>query len=835
MRKLLKVVLLVMPVVMLVSHYGMFIFQSKSTFAGQLKIAFASSLTGPGQEGAQEMLRAVQVYANDANTIGGVDELKVEIIPFDDTNDPDKARAVAEKISSDQSIVAVIGHNYSSASIAAGPVYARAGIPAITPSSTHPDVTRNNPWYFRTIFSDTSQGDFLAQYARDGLNGHAVGVLASDDLYARNIASSFCTAAGLAGLEINGTWWVEPKTPGFEAAIDKAVAGLKALPEDAIILLATHFAPAVTIVRKLRDAGIKNRILGPDSLGATGFTKAFSGFAKDQARPGFYTNGIYVAVPFMTDTGNREARRLIERLEADHGPLKNWGAPYAYDAVKLIVTAAHRAQLRSNGLAGADARKAVQEQLVAMHAQALAITGATGLLRFDTDNTPTKPLEIGQFRGHLVSSLVQLTFDGEADEAGKSRLHKTPVVYVGALFDRIDGIDQKSRTARLSFDLWFRFQGDSPVSDIVFSNAVEPIRMGEPVERVSSKGIEYRRYHVSGRFSLNFDDHRPAADGLIAGLQFTHRTLSYDQLIYVAESGGQAATASSSALATLSETIVPGTDWRINHIYANANIVDRPTLGKPSQVDSGSSSQPFSNFVERVELAPYENSLRRQLTGDTALWAAVAASLALLVCLIIDTGRPKDRSRRRMLTLTVVASGAFLLASEAEIYHLLSIATLEWAQAPLITFFNGLWWVVPASLANMFIDRFIWNKLEEATGHVVPKVIRSFVSAAIYLVAMVGILANVLQKDVTGLIATSGVMAMIIGLALQSNLSNIFSGIVLNLERPFRPGDWIKIGDAPVGRVVDISWRAMQIRAFQNSVISIPNSMVAASRIENFT
>ena len=331
-------------------------------------------------------------------------------MPFDDANDPDKARAIAETIASDPSIVAVIGHNYSSASIAAGPVYARAGIPAITPSSTHPEVTRGNPWYFRTIFSDATEGDFLAQYARDVLNGHTVGVLASDDLYARQIADSFSTAAGLAGIEIKETWWVDPTTPGFEAAIDNAVAGLKALPEDMIILLATHFAPAVTIVRKLRDAGIKNRILGPDSLGATGFTTAFSGFAKDQVRPGFYTNDIYVAVPFMNDTGNKEARRLIERLEADHGPLKYWGAPYAYDAAKLIVTAAHRAQLRSNGLAGAEARTAVQEQLIAMHAQASAVTGATGLLRFDTDNTPTKPLEIGQFRGQLVSSLVQLTF-----------------------------------------------------------------------------------------------------------------------------------------------------------------------------------------------------------------------------------------------------------------------------------------------------------------------------------------------------------------------------------------------------------------------------------------
>ncbi|MEI6560389.1 MAG: mechanosensitive ion channel family protein [Rhodospirillaceae bacterium] len=422
-----------------------------------------------------------------------------------------------------------------------------------------------------------------------------------------------------------------------------------------------------------------------------------------------------------------------------------------------------------------------------------------------------------------------MTFNGDGDgETAGTRLRKTPVVYTGIALDRIEAIDLTTGTAKISFDLWFRFQGAPPVADILFSNAVEPIALGSPAESVSVNGIEYRLYRVSGRFKTNFDERRATPGGLITGVQFAHRTLSRDQLIYVVDPAGV-----TPEMTALSKSVMRGSEWRIARGNATADIVDRPTKGNPLQGLTGSESRPFSNFVYWVELGPRDPSLRRQLTGETALSAAVVATLALIAALIVDAGGPLRPWRRARLIVVALAAALFLLTSESAVFDSIASVGLDWAESPVMAFYDFLWWLVPAILVNQAISRFAWEQLEKVSKRIIPRVIKTFVSAPVYFVAFFGIFANVFQRDVTSLIATSGVLAMIIGLALQSNLSNIISGIVINLARPFRPGDWVRVGDAPMAKVLDISWRAVKVQTFSNSVISIPNSVAASSRIEN--
>ncbi|MBF0383066.1 MAG: mechanosensitive ion channel, partial [Magnetococcales bacterium] len=64
---------------------------------------------------------------------------------------------------------------------------------------------------------------------------------------------------------------------------------------------------------------------------------------------------------------------------------------------------------------------------------------------------------------------------------------------------------------------------------------------------------------------------------------------------------------------------------------------------------------------------------------------------------------------------------------------------------------------------------------------------------------------------------------------------NIFSGLAINMERPFRTGDIVKIGNNPVGTVLDLGWRTTRIQTPINTVVSIPNHSVGDVTIENFT
>ena len=85
------------------------------------------------------------------------------------------------------------------------------------------------------------------------------------------------------------------------------------------------------------------------------------------------------------------------------------------------------------------------------------------------------------------------------------------------------------------------------------------------------------------------------------------------------------------------------------------------------------------------------------------------------------------------------------------------------------------------------------------------------------------------------LIATSGVFAIILGLALQSTLNDVFSGIALNLGRPYAIGDWIVLSDGIEGRVVETNWRATHLLNGTNDLVILPNSDLAKVRLTNMS
>jgi CRP-like cAMP-binding protein len=83
------------------------------------------------------------------------------------------------------------------------------------------------------------------------------------------------------------------------------------------------------------------------------------------------------------------------------------------------------------------------------------------------------------------------------------------------------------------------------------------------------------------------------------------------------------------------------------------------------------------------------------------------------------------------------------------------------------------------------------------------------------------------------LLATSGAVAIILGLALQSTLGDVFSGVVLSFSRPYRPGDWISIDGGTDGRVIEMNWRATHVLTGRRDLAIVPNSTIAKSKIVN--
>ena len=113
------------------------------------------------------------------------------------------------------------------------------------------------------------------------------------------------------------------------------------------------------------------------------------------------------------------------------------------------------------------------------------------------------------------------------------------------------------------------------------------------------------------------------------------------------------------------------------------------------------------------------------------------------------------------------------------------------------------------------------------------RLLQDIVVGVVYFGGALSILTFVFGIPIGTLVATSGLVAIIVGLALQSTLNDVFSGIALTLGRPYVIGNWIALTDGTEGRVIESTWRATHILTGSNNVVVLPNSVLARLGVTN--
>ncbi|CAB3792183.1 mechanosensitive ion channel domain-containing protein [Pararobbsia alpina] len=187
---------------------------------------------------------------------------------------------------------------------------------------------------------------------------------------------------------------------------------------------------------------------------------------------------------------------------------------------------------------------------------------------------------------------------------------------------------------------------------------------------------------------------------------------------------------------------------------------------------------------------------------------------------------------RHKLALTAIRLVLFVGFSWLLFTHGMSpIEGPAWPGQPVVQIVSQvleiLWWLMGARLGVMLLDvvfmRRSWHQ---------ERLFQDLLGAVVFLAAMVASIAYVLHWPVRGLIATSGALAIIIGLAVQSTLSDVFSGLVINTTQPYQPGDWINV-DGVEGTVVEMNWRATHILNAKGNTVVVPNNVAAKTKITN--
>ncbi|ELS02642.1 ABC-type branched-chain amino acid transport system, periplasmic component [Xenococcus sp. PCC 7305] len=828
-----------------------------------LIIAVSVGIDQPIDIGVDQAIKGVEEYIAEVNQKGGINGKKLKLELFNDGNNPEQAREVAEEIAQESNALVVLGHYYSSSSIAAGEVYQEFGVPAITGGATADEVTKGNNWYFRTLVNGSSQMDFLAFYLQEVLGYSQVSlVYDAEEDYSNSVKQAFIQGAAEHQVTIQNQWNIAAaNNTELKQNIENLVAELAdAKPEEvgAIVVLVIE-DPAEQIITAIKRQGLSYPIIGGDTLSSGTFVQRFANYPEEQAQPGYFTNGIYSISQIIFDVLGERAQKFKNRYLKKYNQEPGWVAATFYNSAKVAIAALERAEVTGNPNLLAQERRKVRNQITLMNSLETSVPGINGAIYFDAEGDSAQNVAISvTVNNQLVSALEQLTplavtksqeetatdlTEGTIVQFGEQFLNRTNVVYTGVRPRHISNLDLEQKTFQLDFDLWFRYrtpentQNTIPIADIQFLNAVGEIDLGKPTTKVVKNNVAYDLYQVSGTFNLNFLESDRNFGEHILGINFINQQIGQNHLLYVIDSLGLGPNADQSLVELLQNDQVLSSDtgWQIERATFFQDSTEQETLGNPIVLTNQGIDAQFSRFNLAIVISQEQLNFRRKIGRSSAIYLWILAAVIIYFLSFKKNSQRIKLSELQIWGLKLVSSLILLFATEIILVKSLEKLIIREYTEFIILIFDTLWWIVPAYFFGEALELFFWKPLEQKTGQAVPTLVHRMVLMVVYLLTFFCVIAYVFNQPLTSLLATSGLALTIIGLAIQINISNIFSGLAINLERTFQVGDYIEILDEGVkGYVADITWRATHIETLSGNTILIPNSVINDKTVINY-
>jgi small-conductance mechanosensitive channel/CRP-like cAMP-binding protein len=139
--------------------------------------------------------------------------------------------------------------------------------------------------------------------------------------------------------------------------------------------------------------------------------------------------------------------------------------------------------------------------------------------------------------------------------------------------------------------------------------------------------------------------------------------------------------------------------------------------------------------------------------------------------------------------------------------------------------------VVVVALINRYLWDYYFEKKKQTT---IPHFLREMVALLVFLIALLLVLSFVYHAEaqLKGLLAGSGIIAIILGFAGQNLFGGIIAGISLQISRPYKVGDWLQVGER-FAEVMEINWRSTRLRTNDAIYLDIPNNEIVRQTIVN--
>jgi branched-chain amino acid transport system substrate-binding protein len=342
-----------------------------------IKVGFFGALTGPTATFAISGRNGALLAVDQINRSGGVLGNSIVLLSEDDRGEPSEAASVASKLITRDHVVALIGENASSRSLAAAPIAQTYHVPMISPSSTNVDVTKKGDYVFRVCFTDPYQGRVLAVFARRNLDAKTAAILvdARSD-YSVGLAEAFRKDFVAMGGRIVS----EVKYSEGDSDFSAQLTAIRSDRPD-VLFIPGYYTDAGLIARQARSLDLKAVLLGADGWDSPKLVEI----------GGPAIEGAYLSNHYSVDDPAPAVRAFVDAYRARYGVLPDSIAALSYDATRLLADAIDRA--------GSTEGKRVRDAL----ASTRDFHGVTGTITMDADRNPVKPavilkVEGGRFR-----------------------------------------------------------------------------------------------------------------------------------------------------------------------------------------------------------------------------------------------------------------------------------------------------------------------------------------------------------------------------------------------------------------------------------------------------
>ncbi|ANE45037.1 ethanolamine utilization protein EutJ [Paenibacillus swuensis] len=344
-----------------------------------IKVGTNFEMTGGQASFGNSSMKGVKLAVKEINDAGGIDGKMIELVEADNASKPEESTRVAQKLISNDNVVALIGPVTSTNTLGAVPVAMEKKIPLITTSATNPKVTvdertnKVNEWIFRACFIDPFQGKVMADFSLNDLKAKtaAMYIDTSSD-YSKGLQKFFQETFTAGGGTIVSDESYQQKDTDFKAVLTR----MKEKSPD-VIYVPGYYEEVGKIIKQAREMGITVPILGGDGWDSPQLVE----IAGAEALKNTFMSNHYAA-----DDKSDEIVSFIDAFKkANADEVPDGLAALGYDSVKLLADAIKRA-------GSTDAEK-LKEALAGTKDLKLA----TGVITLNETHDPVKSAVVLEF------------------------------------------------------------------------------------------------------------------------------------------------------------------------------------------------------------------------------------------------------------------------------------------------------------------------------------------------------------------------------------------------------------------------------------------------------